>query len=265
MFEQIKDFLTNRIFTSRLRVLTAVMVLLAGILITRLFVLQIVRGADYQENYDLTVEKDETIAATRGNIYDCNGKLLAYNELAYAITIEDNGTYENRKDRNKKMNQEISDIITHIEANGDSIDNNFGITRSSSGQYSFVNDSGTALQRFRADVFGHASIDDLEYNDKLGFDEAEATPDQIMDYLENGNIVNSVNMPACTLGPKKGTRISVISKADAGALEKVAALADGDVINKTRGDYAYTLAETSGDVDEAAITGEGIIRVRILK
>ena len=131
MFEQIKDFLTNRIFTSRLRVLTAVMVLLAGILITRLFVLQIVRGADYQENYDLTVEKDETIAATRGNIYDCNGKLLAYNELAYAITIEDNGTYENRKDRNKKMNQEISDIITHIEANGDSIDNNFGITRSS--------------------------------------------------------------------------------------------------------------------------------------
>ena len=121
MFEQIKDFLTNRIFTSRLRVLTAVMVLLAGILITRLFVLQIVRGADYQENYDLTVEKDETIAATRGNIYDCNGKLLAYNELAYAITIEDNGTYENRKDRNKKMNQEISDIITHIEANGESL------------------------------------------------------------------------------------------------------------------------------------------------
>ena len=183
MFEQIKDFLTNRIFTSRLRVLTAVMILLAGILITRLFVLQIVRGADYQENYDLTVEKDETIPATRGNIYDRNGKLLAYNELAYAITIEDNGTYENRKDRNKKMNQEISDIITHIEANGDSIDNNFGITRSSSGQYAFVNGSGTALQRFRADVFGHASIDDLEYNDKLGLDEAEATPDQIMDYL----------------------------------------------------------------------------------
>lgn len=106
----------------------------------------------------------------------------------------------------------------------------------------------------------------------LGASSAEAedncavmAADQIMDYLENGNIVNSVNMPACTLGPKKGTRISVISKADAGALEKVAALADGDVINKTRGDYAYTLAETSGDVDEAAITGEGIIRVRILK
>ena len=89
--------------------------------------------------------------------------------------------------------------------------------------------------------------------------------DQVMDYLENGNIVNSVNMPACTLGPKKVTRISIISKADAGVLEKVAAICDGDVINKVKGEYAYTLAETTGDVDESAITGEGIIRVRILR
>ena len=106
----------------------------------------------------------------------------------------------------------------------------------------------------------------------LGASSAEAedncavmAANEIMDYIENGNITNSVNMPACTLGPKKATRISVISKADAGALEKVAAVADGDVINKTRGDYVYTLAETSGDVDASAIEGEGIIRVRILK
>lgn len=106
----------------------------------------------------------------------------------------------------------------------------------------------------------------------LGASSAEAedncavmATNEIMDYIENGNITNSVNMPACTLGPKKATRISVISKADAGALEKVAAVADGDVINKTRGDYAYTLAEASGDVDASAIEGDGIIRVRILK
>ncbi len=106
----------------------------------------------------------------------------------------------------------------------------------------------------------------------LGASSAEAedncavmAANEIMDYIENGNITNSVNMPACTLGPKKATRISVISKADAGALEKVAAVADGDVINKTRGDYAYTLAEASGDVDASAIEGDGIIKVRILK
>ena len=89
--------------------------------------------------------------------------------------------------------------------------------------------------------------------------------EQVMDYLENGNIVNSVNMPECSLGPKKGTRIAVISKADAGVLEKVAAICEGDVVNKERGDYAYTLAETDGDIDVSSIAGEGVIRVRVIK
>ena len=89
--------------------------------------------------------------------------------------------------------------------------------------------------------------------------------EQVMDYLENGNIVNSVNMPACSLGPKKGTRIAVISKADAGVLEKVAAICEGDVVNKVRGDYAYTLDETDGDIDVSSIAGEGVIRVRVIK
>lgn len=118
-------------------------------------------------------------------------------------------------------------------------------------------------------VLGKAGVIALPH---LGASSAEAedncavmAADQIMDYIENGNIVNSVNMPACTLGPRKGARISVISKADAGVLEKVAALASGDVVNKVKGDYAYTLAEVSDDIDENAVSGEGIIRVRVLK
>lgn len=118
-------------------------------------------------------------------------------------------------------------------------------------------------------VLGKAGVIALPH---LGASSAEAedncavmAADQIMDYIENGNIVNSVNMPACTLGPRKGARISVISKADAGVLEKVAALASGDVVNKVKGDYAYTLAEVSDDTDENAVSGEGIIRVRVLK
>ena len=88
---------------------------------------------------------------------------------------------------------------------------------------------------------------------------------QVMDYIENGNIVNSVNMPAVTLGPKTGARIAVIAKADAGALEKVAAVAKGAVASNVRGDYAYVLAEAADDIDASAVAGEGIIRVRVIK
>lgn len=182
MFDFIQDFF-NKIFSSRLRVITCVMILFSGILILRLFVLQIINGQQYQDNYDLKVEKKESIDAARGTIYDRNGEVLAYNKLAYAITIEDSGSYESSDDKNKKLNAEIAQIIKHIEKNGDEIDNDFGIVRSATGKYEFTNPSGTKLQRFRADVFGHASIDDLKYNDKLKLDEATASASEIMEYL----------------------------------------------------------------------------------
>ncbi len=186
--EIIKDFLVNA-FSSRIRVVSVAMVLFATVLISRLFYLQIVNGSAYQDNYNLKLEKTESIPATRGNIYDRNGNLLAYNELVYAVTIQDTGTYANKAQRSKSLNSEIAQIITKLESNGDSIDNNFGIYIDSSGQYQFLS-SGTALQRFRADVFGKSSVDDLEFNEKLGFDEATATASQIIDYLEGENVYN---------------------------------------------------------------------------
>ncbi len=176
-------------FSSRIRVVSVAMVLFAAILISRLFYLQILNGSEYQDNYNLKLEKTESIAATRGNIYDRNGNLLAYNELVYAVTIQDTGTYSSSAERSKSLNSEIAEIITKLESNGDSIDNDFGIYIDSSGAYQFLN-SGTQLQRFRADIFGKSSVDDLEYNEKLGFDEANATPEQIIDYLQGENVYN---------------------------------------------------------------------------
>ncbi|MBP3262307.1 MAG: peptidoglycan glycosyltransferase [Pseudobutyrivibrio sp.] len=165
------------------------MIIFATVLVSRLFYLQIINGSEYQDNYNLKLEKTETIPATRGNIYDRNGNLLAYNELVYAVTIQDNGTYSSKKERSESLNKEIGRIVTNLEKNGDKIDNNFGIFIDSSGQYQFLS-SGNALQRFRADVFGRNSIDDLEYNEKLGFDEATATADQIIDYLQGDKVYN---------------------------------------------------------------------------
>ncbi len=178
--------LKEKILSSRVGIMMGVMVLFAVILLSRLFILQIIRGEDYQSNYNLKVNKTETIDATRGNIYDRNGNLLAYNELAYAVTIEDNGSYESTREKNRILNQMLYEIITHLEANGDPIRNDFGIYyNSASGSYSFAH-SGTSLQRFRADVFGYSDISDLKKNaseSSYGINEADATPEEIMDYL----------------------------------------------------------------------------------
>ena len=182
MLSYIWDKLQGTIFKTRVNVMICLMVAFSAILVGRLFLLQIVRGADYQSNYDLKVEKTETIAATRGNIYDRNGVLLAYDELAYAVTIEDTGTYQSGKEKNEILNGQLYELITNIEKRGDSINLDFGITIDANGNYTFT-DSGTKLQRFRADVFGHRTISELNYNTKLKINEPEATADDVMDYL----------------------------------------------------------------------------------
>lgn len=183
MFEHIKEGL-RLFFKSRLAVAALVMILLFSALLWRVFSLQIINGKEYQENYTLTIVKERTLNSTRGNIYDRNGNLLAYNELSYSVTIEDNGTYSSTSVKNESLNAEIAQLITALEKNGDSISNDFRITLNDDGTYSYnVEESSTTWKRFLADVFGESSYDDLEYNKNLGFNEAEATAEQVMEYL----------------------------------------------------------------------------------
>lgn len=181
MFERIREFLKN-FFQSRLVVLFAVMLLLCVILLERLFSLQIVHGEEYQENYTLKIKKEKVLPSTRGNIYDRNGELLAYNELAYSVTIEDNGTYDSLKEKNKAINDELATILSVLDKNGDKIENNFNIALNEDGSYSFTVE-GKSLLRFLADVYGRTRTDDLKYNKKLGYNEAEASADQVIAYL----------------------------------------------------------------------------------
>ena len=171
MFDNIKEFFRT-IFRSRLLVAATVMVLLFSVLIFRMFQLQIIKGAEYQDNYTLKIVRERTLNSTRGNILDRNGEVLAYNELAYSITIEDNGSYDSNSERHKLLNEEIADIITALEKNGDAIINNFKIAISDSGKYEF-NVSGTSLKRFLADVYGEVSYSDLKYDKKLGYNQAQ--------------------------------------------------------------------------------------------
>lgn len=181
MFDTIKDFF-RKLFKSRVFVLCVCMILLSSILLGRLFYLQILKGADYQENYSLRIQKTRVLNSTRGNIYDRNGNLLAYNELANSIVIEDNGEYDDLKERNSSLNQELLLILQELDKNGDAIENHFSIGLDEQNEYYYTVE-GSTLKRFLADVYDHTSTDDLSYNKDLGYNEAEATPQQVMDYL----------------------------------------------------------------------------------
>ncbi len=182
MFEYIKNF-TKKLIGSRLFVLSMVMIGLFAILVQRIFVLQIINGEEYMDNYTLRIQKERVTSGTRGSIYDRNGKLLAYNELSYSVTIEDNGIYESNRQKNKMLNQELNTVIHMIEDKGDAITNTFGIQKNENGVYDF-NVSGQALKRFLADVYGHNKVDELKYNKRLGYNEGSATPEQVIEYLQ---------------------------------------------------------------------------------
>ena len=140
----------------------------AGGLIYRLFMLQIVNGETYLNNFQLRIKREVSIDGTRGNIYDRNGNILAYNELAYAVTIRDNGAGD------AGLNATIEKALDIIEKNGDTVSaGSFDIALDDSGAFAFTVD-GSARRRFLADVYGHASTDDLTY------DEESSTADDVI-------------------------------------------------------------------------------------
>ena len=165
MFREIIDRIKEAgeyIIRSRLVTLIVVFLLTSAILLGRLFYLQIVRGEDYLENYELQIRKTRDIAATRGNIYDRNGNLLAYNELAYSVTIEDTVPSDTgTKEKNKILNDILDQVLTIVESHGDSVIDSFGIILDSYGNYQFAETNETLRLRFVADVYGKAYIDDL--------------------------------------------------------------------------------------------------------
>ena len=99
---------------------------------------------------------------------------------------------------------------------------------------------------------------------------------EMRDFLENGNIVNSVNYPACSLGPAhKAGRIAICHKNEANMIGTFTSILGNAkvnidaIANKSRGDFAYTLidvdAPVPADVVDALKASPAVIRVRVIK
>ena len=146
----------------------------AGVLLYRCFNLQIVNGEEYLNDFILQIEKTRDISSTRGRILDRNGNVLAENELAYSVKIED--VFESSRNKNAKVNDVVYRLIKLIEKNGDSVITDFKIIIDEDGDYAYSVD-GTALLRFQADVLGYRTIDELSEEEKA------MTAQELIEYL----------------------------------------------------------------------------------
>ncbi|MCM1158943.1 MAG: penicillin-binding transpeptidase domain-containing protein [Bacteroidales bacterium] len=176
MKEYIIEYISHRLF-----ILSVVIFVLFAMLIGRLFRLQIVEGETHLDNFTYKSKKTLTDEAARGNIYDCNGKLLAYNQLAYSVTFENSNKLtevasDNHVSENELKNVIVDKTIRILERNGDSISVDFPIVyRDGLLRYNTISDAERL--RFIAEVYGESSADDLTE------EQQHYTAQQVFDYL----------------------------------------------------------------------------------
>ena len=139
--------------------------------------------------------------------------------------------------------------------------------------YAYVTDfpSNELIKHKRVVTLPHLGASTVEAEDNC----AIMIANQLQQYLENGNIKNSVNFPDVSMERSKdGFRLAVVNSNVPNMLGQISTvLADAklniiDMLNKSRNDLAYTLVDVDKKVDDAVITSlskiEGVLAVRAI-
>ncbi len=122
-------------------------------------------------------------------------------------------------------------------------------------------------------VLPHLGASSAEAEDNC----ASMATDQIMEYIEKGNIVNSVNFPACSMGdlnPNAKARVIILHKNIPAMLSKITGIMSDlhinirDLTNKSKGDYAVTIMDIDDEINmdavQYALGMPGIIKIRVI-
>lgn len=177
LFREVLDFILG-ILKSRITVMVIIVISLFSVLIIRVFNLQIVNQEYYLENYIQKAEKKVTTSGTRGIIYDRNGKVLAYNELAYGVRMDDE--IESSYEKDEVLNEIIFKTVNVILENGDTVTHDFPIIINANNEYEFSVSSETERLGFLRDVYGKKRISDLDDEEKTL---STSTAGDVMEYL----------------------------------------------------------------------------------
>lgn len=179
---------------SRNNILGLLFVVMLLAVIIKLFSLQIINGNYYVENYVQKSIKEVTIPAARGNIYDADGNILAYNELVKNITIADVDAYkQNNKDINER-NLMLLSLANILEKYNCDIESKYFIDIDEKGQFVFTTSSEKQHRTFIANVYGRR-VEDLDEGRNFQFRSDISPRDAFeyskkryaMDYIKDSN------------------------------------------------------------------------------
>lgn len=136
----------------KLRIIAAGVFFIAlfGILLSNLYTLQVVNGSSYSEQFIERIERTVKLPGTRGNIYDADGNILAYNRLSYNVTIVDDGSYSDYNDRNNMLYR----LAGILEKHGVAVDSRFEIAVDDNDAFVYTSASEAARKRFLANLYG---------------------------------------------------------------------------------------------------------------
>ena len=140
------DFLV--LLRSRVFILAVFFSCLGCILIFRLYNLQIVNGEQYLDTFTYRIQKNVESASPRGTIYDRNGVVLAYDERAYNVTIED----DPRLTDNNTRNAMVAALIRIVKKTGNQMSYNLPLEVDDNGEMTFTEGENSIL-RFKKDVY----------------------------------------------------------------------------------------------------------------
>ncbi len=170
----------KQIFSSRIVYLSILVLVLFSVLVVRMYSLQILNvdategvsgsNSNYQ-SYRLRY-KD----SPRGNIYDRNGNLLAYNTLSYNIVMGNSANFKNNAERNSMIHK----LIKIVENNGYDLELSFPIEIDENGELVF-NLTGNSLLRFKKNAYGLTSVN------KLSEEQIAASAQEVFNFLKYGD------------------------------------------------------------------------------
>lgn len=181
--------------------MTIIALVLFGILSIRMYKLQIFEGEDgnkglIPENNEYRAEKMRYTDSARGNIYDRNGNLLAYNVQSFSVVMSNSATVSSNAEKNAMINK----LVKLLEDKGNVIEIDFPIVLDKPA-YSFVDNEGNTVEvgpefkftvsgnaelRFKKNAYGLPSIS------KLSEEQKNASANEVYDFLKKGDKTTSM-------------------------------------------------------------------------